>query len=78
VASDVSEWVWEINLKAMVGRDVRLETKDGVHREGRISKVNMAPFTLSGETVAIPDSIELNGDSEDLVAFNRLATMDVG
>jgi len=71
------EWVWEIELEALVGRHCYLETEDGMQREGKITGIRTRPFRLAGDVVQVPLAIELNGDPRDLIEFLRLKKVDI-
>lgn len=71
------EFVWDIELDALVGRNAYLETEDGMQREGKITGIRTRPFMLAGDTVHVPLAIELNGDPRDLIEFLRLKSVDI-
>lgn len=70
-------WDWQIDLAPFIGRTGYLTTRDGIYREGKISAIKMREFDLAGSKVQIPEAIELNGDFEDVIPFDRLAKVDV-
>lgn len=65
-------FTWAIDLRALKGRFCRIENQDGAVREGRISGVRMLTTRINGKDYAVPDAIELNGDSEDKLEFGRM------
>lgn len=71
------KWEWAIDLDPFLGRTGYLTTKDGVYRQGRISAVRMRELEVNGEVVRYPEFIELNGDTEDLIPFDRLQRLKV-
>jgi hypothetical protein len=71
------KWDWNIDLSAFVGRTCRLSTKDGTYREGKISAVKMTSLEVADHLVELPQAVELNGDLEDLVPFDRLTSLKV-
>lgn len=70
-------WDWQIDLSPFIDRNGRLTTLDGIYREGRISSIKMRELDLAGHKVQIPESIEMNGDKEDIIPFDRLAKVEV-
>ncbi len=71
------EWVWDIELDSLVGRDCYLETEDGMQREGRITGIRTRPFFMQAVEIQVPLAIELNGDPRDLIEFLRLKKIDI-
>jgi hypothetical protein len=77
MAEVVTKWDWSIDLDSFIGRAGSLLTLDGTYRQGRISAIKMRSLELAGETVQWPEAIELNGDLEDLIPFDRLRSVKV-
>jgi hypothetical protein len=77
VKPNESEWVWDIDLEALVGCNAHIETKDGIKREGRISNIKMSSLVIGDEEVERPEALELNGDSGDIIGFDRLVRVDL-
>jgi hypothetical protein len=71
------QWEWIIELDGMIGRDVHLETRDGLRREGRITGVNTLEIETADEPLLIPDSIELNGDALDRIDLRHVKELRV-
>jgi hypothetical protein len=69
---------WMEDIFANVGQFVRLETIDGVNREGRMSGLRLRQLELNGKTVEIITELELNGDPTDCVEIYRVAKLDFG
>lgn len=77
MTNDGKSWVWDIELDALIGCIAHFETKDGIRREGRISKILKETFWLAGEEVDIPRGFELNGDPMDEINVDRLIRLDL-
>ena len=75
MATNDSAWTWDIDLDNLVGRFVDLETTDGMLRSGKVTKFVIREIELAGETVKVPEAIELNGDPRDLIEFLRLKSV---
>lgn len=67
------EWIDEI--VASVGQHIRLETHDGIVREGRLSSLTTREMLWNGKQVLIPIECELNGDVYDTVSLERIRTI---
>ena len=68
---------WIDELIESVGEFVSLETVDGVMREGRISGFTYRSFIFNGDEVQLPIEIEVNGDPNDRIPIDRIATFDI-
>ncbi len=68
---------WIDELVESTGQYVRLETRDGVRREGRLSGLGSRTILWNGKSVEILEDVELNGDCFDKIALNRIATFEV-
>lgn len=68
---------WFENLVKSVGRDVIIETLDGITRKGVLSKVKTREFLYNGVTVSEPVELNLNGDVNDIVTVNRIESIKV-
>ena len=44
------------------GKYIKLETGDGVNREGKLTKIELRKFMYNGRAVCLPSGIELNDD----------------
>ncbi len=83
-AVSLNEWHWMINLEGLVGRNVWLETVDGIQREGKISGAKYKELTISDRGIEyadvkcmLPVHIELNGDVNDFIEFQRIRTFEL-
>jgi hypothetical protein len=65
-----------IDLLEGVGKSMRLETHDGVIRQGRCTGVNCRNLILNGVDVDLPIEVVLNGDISDAIALSRIAKID--
>ena len=68
---------WIDELVRSTGQHIRLETRDGVVREGRLSGLRSRTIKWNGKGVEILEEVELNGDPYDVVPLNRIATFDL-
>jgi hypothetical protein len=74
--SNGGKWIEE--LINSVGEYIRLETSDGIQREGRISGFAMRHILFNEVDVDIPIEIELNGDPNDKVPLERINKINIG
>lgn len=58
---------WIDDIMRGVGHFVRLETRDGISREGKISGLRTLNVKFNGVDRELPTAIELNGDNFDTV-----------
>jgi hypothetical protein len=72
---DAWYWKWEIDLKLAEGSNVRLETNEGVYREGRLSKVTTKKLPFLGRDVLLPEALELNSDPNDRIPFSTIRSV---
>ena len=68
---------WIDELVGSTGQYVRLETRDGVIREGRLSGLGSRTLMWNGKPVEILEDIELNGDCFDKISLDRIATFEL-
>lgn len=69
------EWIDQI--VAATGQYIRLETSDGIRREGRLSGLRTRELKWEGAKVLIPIEVELNGDPNDTVPLDRVAIIEL-
>lgn len=67
---------WVDALMASVGRSVRIETADGIYRDGRCTGFRVREITVNGEIVGWPIEVELNGDPNDRISLDRVIDFD--
>lgn len=68
---------WIDDVMGAIGRNVQLETTDGVFREGRFTGLAMREIEINGEPRDVPDRVELNGDPSDYIDFGLIARMTI-
>lgn len=68
---------WIDDVVGAIGRNVHLETSDGVLREGRFTGLAMREIEINGEAREMPSRVELNGDPSDYVDFGLIARMTI-
>ena len=68
---------WIDDVVGAIGRNVHLETSDGVLREGRFTGLAMREIEINGEARDVPSRVELNGDPSDYVDFGLIARMTI-
>ena len=69
---------WIDTLTTSINEFMRLETTDGVHREGRITGFTYRKFEINGDIAELPIEIEINGDPSDRVPLDRVLRMTIG
>jgi hypothetical protein len=70
-------WVWDVEIKPMVGQFAHAETTDGVFREGKITGVRTYEVPINGTKFIVPLAFELNGDPNDVIEFKQLAKLSL-
>lgn len=73
----MSEWKWTIDVKAMFGKEVKVETKDGMYLGGRLTNLITELIRFCGKEVEVPIVLELDGDPEKRVDVSRLVGVDL-
>jgi hypothetical protein len=68
---------WIDDVVAAIGRNVHLETGDGVVREGRFTGLGWREIEINGKTLEYPARVELNGDPSDYVDFPLIVRMNI-
>lgn len=68
---------WIDDVVDAIGRNVQLETGDGVFREGRFTGLAMREIQINGEAREVPERVELNGDPSDYVDFRLIVRMTI-
>lgn len=64
---------WIDHLASRVDSYVRLETSDGIRREGRLSGFGLRVLEFNGDRVDIITELELNGDPIDRIPLERVS-----
>ncbi|KKN67583.1 hypothetical protein LCGC14_0460380 [marine sediment metagenome] len=61
-------------IRALIGKEVKLETKDGSARHGTLTDVPMESIIIGDDTAFVwPRGVILNGDKTDEIAWSQLA-----
>jgi hypothetical protein len=68
---------WIDDVVGAIGRNVHLETGDGVLREGKFTGLAMREIEINGEVREVPSRVELNGDPSDYVDFGLIVRMQI-
>ena len=71
----LGKWIDDINDG--VGKYVKMETRDGVVREGRLSGLRTRQIVFNGKIQEIVTELELNGDPTDTVDFGVLESVSI-
>lgn len=69
---------WIDTMVDSIGEFMRLETTDGVNREGKITGFTYRSFVLNGKKVEMPIEVEVNGDPSDRIPLDRVEKMTIG
>lgn len=69
---------WLNELGDSTGDFIRLETSDGIVREGKITGLRTRAIQFNNEQELMPTEVELNGDPNDTVALDRIIRLDIG
>lgn len=70
------EWIWDINLEALIGVYIRIETHESMYRDGRLSSVRYREIPFLGEKISIPVGLEMNGDATDVIPFELIKKVE--
>lgn len=68
---------WIDTITNSIGKNVYLETTDGIRRSGRISGLTCRTMKFNGDKADLPTEIELNGDPNDRIPLDRVTWMDI-
>lgn len=69
-----ADWINELHNH--VTRYIKLETLEGVRREGRLSGFVTRKLKINGREETAVVELELNGDPQDRVSYDRIASLD--
>lgn len=69
---------WVQSLVESTGKNINLETVDGVIRGGKISGFTFRKFYFNDREQQFPIEVELNGDPNDRVNVDRILRMVIG
>jgi len=70
-------WTWDIDLKNLYGKKIKVETKDGVYLVGILSGEERDLFEFDGVTVGNLHSLELDNDREKVVDVSRIKKVEI-
>lgn len=77
VTSKRKKGQWIDDIHNSLNKFFRLETTDGIRREGRVTGVRCRVYTFNGHAVELPLEIELNGDPTDTVPMDRVKSIQI-
>lgn len=63
---------WIDEMVDLTGHYIRLETGDGIVREGRLSGLRTRELQFGDQKVLIPTELEINGDPNDTIPLDRI------
>ena len=70
------QWTWDIDLEALIGAFIRIETNESMYRDGRLSAVRYREIPFLGETIRVPIGLEMNGDATDVLPFELIKKVE--
>jgi len=70
-------WSWRIDLTNLMGKRVKIETKDGVYLSGKLTGLDTTEFLLDERTVKTPVAFRLDDDPEKVVDAARIIRVDL-
>lgn len=73
----MARWSWKIDLKPLMGKQVRIETKDGIYMDGVLTGMNQFKFEMDKRNVRVPTELILDNDPEKVVEVTRLVRVEV-
>ena len=65
-------------VAAVGGSVVRIETVDGVHRDGKLTGIGTRAMVINGREVLWPVDLELNGDPGDRIRVDQIRELKYG
>jgi hypothetical protein len=68
---------WIDVLVQSVGKYIKLESNDGIRREGRLSSLENEIIIFNGEEVELIKELQLNNDPFDSVPFERVKEFEI-
>lgn len=63
---------WDEAMAELFGKKIQIETTDGMYLSGKLTQIGTTPLDVGGETVQLPDFLELDADAEKRVNIERL------
>jgi hypothetical protein len=73
----MNDWNWTIDITPLLGKQVKIESKDGIYLEGALTDLIVEPIKFCGKTVAFPVLLELDKDPEKRFDVSRLISVDL-
>lgn len=73
----MARWAWKIDLKPLMGKRVKIETKDGIYMDGVLTGMNQFKFEMDKRNVRVPIELVLDNDPEKVVEVTRLVRVEV-
>jgi len=67
---------WDEAIAMYIGKKVEVETEDGMYLTGKLSKVHVRNVEVGEFFVTLPESLELDYDSEKVVDIERLRRLE--
>jgi len=71
----MKDWIEKIN--SLLGAEVKIETKDGIYLEGKLTSIDSTSFELDKELVSNVVALQLDNDPEKVVDVCRLVKVKV-
>lgn len=66
---------WDEAIGFYMGKEVVIETHDGIYSEGKLTKINTFSIQVGSETVPIPVTVELDHDVEKCMDISRMISI---
>ncbi len=66
---------WTINLEDLKLGEHVIETKEGVHRTGKITDVVFQEITIYGQQVRFPSQVIMNNDQSDFIQWELIKSI---
>ena len=73
----MARWAWKIDLKPLMGKLVRIETKDGIYMNGVLTGMNVYTFEMDKRNVRVPIELQLDNDPEKVLDVARIVRVEV-
>jgi small nuclear ribonucleoprotein (snRNP)-like protein len=70
-------WVWKTDLNPLLGKQVKIETRDGVYLTGLLTGLEYYRFEMDRRTVRVPTQLQLDKDPEKSVDVARIVRVDI-
>lgn len=70
-------WIWKTDLSPLIGKQVKIETRDGVYLDGVLTGLESYRFEMDRRPVRVPTQLRLDDDPEKSVDVVRIVRVDV-